>query len=87
MTNDESASGSVEEQLRRAAADLWSTVIESGEDFVVFVDHRGLPTRVRRRPDERYAVSWETENEAWVDHAEAFDNPREAAFHGFQGPH
>jgi uncharacterized protein (DUF1697 family) len=85
MTIDQPSS--IQEQLERAAADLWSTIVESGEDFVVFYDHRGMQTRVERQPDERFAVSWEMDAEAWVRHDEPFENLREAAFHGFQGPH
>lgn len=78
---------SVREQLVRAARDLWSQVHESGDDYVVFTDHRGLPTRIERRPDGAYYVLWENEDETWQTYPRTFENLREAAFHGFQGPH
>ena len=79
--------GSVQEQLVRAARDLWSTVVESGEDYIVFMDRRRGNTRIARKPNGMYGVSWELKDGSWVNHEREFENPREAAFHGYQGPH
>lgn len=79
--------GSMQEQLERAARDLWSMIVESGEDFIVFMDRRRLNTRVALRSDGMYGVSWELEDGSWIDHTGEFQSPREAAFHGYQGPH
>jgi hypothetical protein len=62
-------------------------VQESGQSHVVFLDHRRLQTRVEREDDGGYRVSWETEDGRWIEHERVFENPREAAFHGYQGPH
>lgn len=78
---------SVREQLILAARDLWTMVEESGEDFVVFTDRRRLHTRIERRPDGQFAVLWEDETGNWSEYDRTFQNPREAAFHGYQGPH
>jgi hypothetical protein len=79
---------SVQDQLVRAARDLWSSVIDSGDDYVIFMDHRRLSTRVQKTETGMFQVSWEPEaGESWILHEHEFDNPREAAFHGFQGPH
>jgi len=76
------------EKLKGAVRDLWAMMLDSGQDFVVFMDHRRLRTRVERRPDDLYYVSWEEhEDGPWIDYYRAFEDPREAAFHGFQGPH
>lgn len=84
----ESDDASVADQLVRAARDLWSSVLESGDDYVVFMDHRRLSTRVQRTPRGTYEVSWEDEeSDQWIRYEREFENPREAAFHGFQGPH
>jgi hypothetical protein len=85
MTEQE-PSGSVEEQLVRAVRDLWSMVLESGESHVIFMDRRRLRTRVECI-DGSYHVSWEEEDGSWTAYDRTFDNPREAAFHGYQGPH
>ncbi|HZS94453.1 MAG TPA: hypothetical protein VFA78_06635 [Chloroflexota bacterium] len=77
----------VEEQLIRAARDLWSPVQDSGDDYVIFLDHRALRARVQRDEDGTFRLSWETDEGAWVGSDLAFDNPREAAFHAYQGPH
>jgi hypothetical protein len=77
----------VREQLERAARDLWSMVQDSGENYVVFLDHRRLRTRVERQEGGGYHVSWETQDGDWVEQDRLFENPREAAFHGYQGPH
>lgn len=76
-------------QLERAVRDLWTMLHESGDDYVVFTDRRRLLTRVRRLSNQRYQVSWQPENESetWIVYAREFDDPREAAFHGYQGPH
>jgi hypothetical protein len=79
--------GTIEEQLIRAARDLMSMVYESGEDFVVFMDRRRLKTKIAREPNEMYGVSWEHDDGSWLPFERKFDNPREAAFHGYQGPH
>lgn len=79
---------SLQDQLVRAARDLWSSVVESGDDYVIFMDRRRLSTRVQRTDTGRFQVSWEAEaGESWIVYDGEFDNPREAAFHGFQGPH
>jgi hypothetical protein len=86
MTQPDDAS--LQDQLVRAARDLWSSVLESGEDYVVFMDHRRLSTRVEKTVAGTFRVSWEDENDGeWIVHEREFENPREAAFHGFQGPH
>jgi hypothetical protein len=78
----------IQDQLARAARDLWSSVLESGEDYVIFMDHRRLSTRVQRTESGTFRVSWEPEvGDDWLVYGQEFENPREAAFHGFQGPH
>lgn len=79
--------GSVQEQLVRAVRDLWAMVLESGADYIVFMDRRRLLTRVEETPDGMYRVSWEDDGGQWIGHERAFDNLREAAFHAYQGPH
>lgn len=83
---EQGPTGSVQEQLERAVRDLWSMVQDSGEDYVVFMDRRRLGTRVERAEGE-YRVSWEQEDGSWTEYGRTFENPREAAFHGYQGPH
>lgn len=85
MTEDDAAP--VQEQLQRAVRDLWSMVQDSGEDFVIFMDRRRMGTRVQRLDSGQYSVSWETDEGPWTAFERTFDNPREAAFHAFQGPH
>lgn len=80
-------SGTIQDQLVRAVRDLWSAVVESGEDYVVFTDRRRLPARVQRTEAGAFAVQWETEDGDQIMHERAFDNLREAAFHAYQGPH
>jgi len=77
----------VQDQLVRAVRDLWSSVAELGESYVVFMDRRSLNTRVELTADGLYRVSWEHEDGSWSEHERSFENPREAAFHGYQGPH
>lgn len=77
----------VQDQLVRAVRDLWSSVAELGENYVVFVDRRYLNTRVELTGDGSYRVSWELEDGSWSEYERSFENPREAAFHGYQGPH
>lgn len=77
----------VSEQLTRAVRDLWSMVQESGETYIVFMDRRRMGTRVEEAEPGRYRVSWECEDGSWVAHDRLFDDLREAAFHGYQGPH
>lgn len=81
------ATGTIQDQLVRAVRDLWATVSETGEDHVVFTDRRRLSARVQQTSPGAYAVCWETEDGDWVDYEGNFDNLREAAFHGYQGPH
>lgn len=84
----QSTDGSLQDQLVRAARDLWSSVLESGDDYVVFMDRRRLSTRIQQLESGKFRVSWEPDTgEDWVVYPSEFDNPREAAFHGFQGPH
>lgn len=78
---------SIQDQLVRAARDLWSSVVESGEDYVMFMDRRRLTTAVRLGADGLYHVSWEMDDGRWVDYERAFESLRQAAFHGYQGPH
>lgn len=80
---------SIQEQLEQAVRDLWSMLHDSGHDYVVFMDHRRLQTRIERGEDDLYRVSWEPENHSadWIEHGSAFEDPREAVFHGYQGPH
>lgn len=79
---------SIQEQLEQAVRDLWTTLDESGEEYIVFMDRRRLRTRVERTTDGRYQVNWEQEEDGpWLLHDHTFENPREAAFHGYQGPH
>jgi hypothetical protein len=79
--------GTIEEQLVRAARDLWSAVQDSGESYVTFMDRRRLSVRIERRDDGRFHVSWQEEDGSWTQYEGSFENPREAAFHGYQGPH
>jgi hypothetical protein len=77
----------IEEQLIRAARDLWCMVLDSGTNYVVFSDRRGVPTRVAQCPNGRFSLVWEAEDDEPIAFERTFDNLREAAFHGFQGPH
>lgn len=78
----------VHDQLVTAVRDLWSSVIESGDTYVVFMDHRRMATRVEMSDGGLFRVSWEAgDGEPWLTYERQFENPREAAFHGFQGPH
>lgn len=79
--------GAVREQLERAVRDLWSMLQDSGDDYVVFMDRRRLSTRVDRTRDGTYRLSWEDETGSWVEGEREYENPREAAFHAYQGPH
>ena len=84
----ESPEPSIKEQLERAVRDLWTMMIESGEDYVVFMDRRRLQTRVDLGQDGLYHISWEPEDDGpWIVSEQAFDALREAAFRGYQGPH
>lgn len=78
---------SIQDQLIRAARDLMCAVYDSGDDFVLFMDRRRLNTRVQRESDGLYSVHWETHEGDWVAYDRRFENLREAAFHGYQGPH
>lgn len=77
----------VENQLKGAVRDLWSMLEDSGEDFVVFMDRRRLSTKVQRTPEGAYRLSWQQEDGTWLDGEQLFENPREAAFRAYQGPH
>lgn len=77
-----------QEVMMRAVADLWSQVIEVDDDHIVFYDHYGNPARLRRT-ENRYFIAWVTEESgepAWDESDRAFESPREAALHAFQGP-
>lgn len=78
---------SVGEQLQKAVRDLWSMAQESGPDYIVFTDHRRMNARVEATEDEHFRVLWEEEDGSWTLHAQTYENPREACFHAFQGPH
>jgi len=87
VSDERTGARTVREQLEGAVRDLWSLLEESGEEYVVFLDRRRLHTRVERVPRGVYRVSWEQEDGSWISYDGEFQNPREAAFHGFQGPH
>lgn len=87
MTERDSQDQPIREQLERAVRDLWTMLAESGEDYVVFMDRRRMNTRVQREVNGRYRVSWEDEDGVWIEYERDFENLREAAFHGYQGPH
>jgi hypothetical protein len=76
-----------DEQLARAVRDLWSMVEEQGNGFIVFMDRRRVSTRVEVGRDNRYRLMWSDGSGGWTEYHETFANPREACFHGFQGPH
>lgn len=88
MSESDAGDLSIQEQLVRAVRDLWSMVQDSGEEYVVFLDHRGLSARVEHGQDGLFRLSWETEEGSWVSgEDQTFENLREAAFHAYQGPH
>ncbi|HEV3312623.1 MAG TPA: hypothetical protein VG815_19085 [Chloroflexota bacterium] len=75
------------EAMRRAVTDLWSQIVEADDDAVVFFDHFGNPARIRRE-EGKYRIGWkviDAEPYEWQESPRAFDNPREAALHAFQG--
>jgi hypothetical protein len=76
-----------QEQLVRAVRDLWSMVEDQGEDYIVFFDRRRMNTRVECTADGRYRLLWDDGDGGWTEFHDTFENPREACFHGFQGPH
>lgn len=76
----------MQQRLEGAVRDLWTMLHESGPDHVIFMDRRHMSARVERR-GEWYVVAWETGDDGWVEYDRTFENPREAAFHGYQGPH
>jgi hypothetical protein len=78
---------SVQEQLVKAARDLWCMTEETGEDYIVLIDRRRMPAKVAADSNGRFGVSWTDEDGNVVEHREHFENPREACFHAFQGPH
>ncbi len=77
----------IQEQLQRAAKDLWTMVEESGEDYIVLMDRRRLYARVQQEADGAFSVRWQDEVGGWVPHGRTYRNLREAAFHAYQGPH
>ena len=83
----ETSPQSAREQLEKAVRDLWAMPQEAGDRYVVFLDRRRLRTRVEQDEDGQFRVSWETEDGQWLSHEQCFENPREAAFHAYQGPH
>ncbi|GAC1520517.1 MAG: hypothetical protein NVS2B16_27650 [Chloroflexota bacterium] len=80
---------SIQNQLQKAASDLWAMTLESGGNFVVFQDRRRLQARVEQGQDSLYHVSWEPDEKdgPWRAYERAFEDLREAAFHAYQGPH
>ncbi len=83
----ETVSEGTQDQLVRAVRDLWSMVLDAGEDYVIFMDRRRLQTRVQKTSSGTFAVTWEVEEGPWIPFEREFENPREAAFHAYQGPH
>ncbi|MGH2449564.1 MAG: hypothetical protein ACRDFS_13310 [Chloroflexota bacterium] len=79
-------SDSVEDELKRAVRDLWSMVQDSGSNHVVFMAHDRRLARVERF-ESGYRVSWEEDDGTWLSNNATYENPREAAFHAYQGPH
>ena len=77
---------SVQEQLVKAARDLWCMTEETGEDYIVLIDRRRMPAKVAASGGG-FRVSWTDEEGNVVVHSRVFENPREACFHAFQGPH
>jgi|SRR5581483_3104185 len=74
--------------MRRAVTDLWSQPLQTGDDYIVFADHYGNPTRIRMDGDQ-YFVAWAVEDgnsSRWDEDPHSYDNPRHAALHAFQGP-
>lgn len=79
---------STKDALVKAVADLWSQVIQSGEDYVIFYDHYGNPARIRKDQDDYY-VAWAVDQHGksvWDENGEPIENPRHAALLAFQGP-
>lgn len=87
MTGQSDLDDSPRRQLEQAVKDLWSMVRDAGDDYVIFVDRRRMATRVERTDSGSYRVSWEHDDGTWHTFKRQFENPREAAFHAFQGPH
>lgn len=76
------------EAMQRAVADLWSQVIRTGNDHLIFYDHDGNPARLRYE-EGMYRIGWvETagDESQWDEPERRFDSPREAALRAFQGP-
>jgi hypothetical protein len=80
-------SPTVREQLEGAARDLWTMPVETGDEHIVFIDRRHMNARVERCQDGRFGITWQTDDGAWIAYDRTFENPREAAFHAYQGPH
>jgi len=78
---------SVGEQLVKAARDLWCMTEETGDDHIVLIDRRRQPARVELAPDGGFRVSWTEPDGSQTRFPRSFENPREACFHAFQGPH
>ncbi len=78
---------SVADQFTRAVRDLWTMMDEVDDSHVIFTDRRHLRSRDDRLASGSYRVSWETEVGTWIALEREFDTLREAAFHGYQGPH
>jgi hypothetical protein len=77
------------EAMKKAVNDLWSTIARQGDDYVIFYDHFAVPTRVRF-DGTAYRIAWADDpegagNSTWHESPRTFENPREAAFHAFQG--
>lgn len=78
---------SVRDQLERAVRDLWTSIFEAGDDHIVMMDRRRMGARVQQGEDGYFHVSWDVGEDEWQPHERPFDNPREACFHAYQGPH
>lgn len=87
MNESDVPAGSPRAQLEGAVKDLWTMLIEAGDDFAVLMDRRRMHARVQRGRDGLYQVYWEDEDGRWEQFEGEFDNPREAVFHAYQGPH
>ena len=88
LTQESHPTGTPIEEMARAIGDLWSQVVQTGSDYVVFYDHYGSPARVRYT-DDGYLIAWAddaAEEPVWNESERTFDSPREAALRAFQGP-
>jgi hypothetical protein len=76
------------DDLRRAVADLWSQVLDEGDDYLVLADHYGNPARLRIVPDG-VQIAWAVDKDGtsvWDEPDHVFADARHAALHAFQGP-